>query len=63
MNRTNPDGCHVIGRSVLNVDAVDKLTGTARLSPDINVPQMSICKVLRSIYAHARVRGVDTTRA
>jgi len=63
MNRTQPGGYRVIGRRVPKVDAVDKLTGTARFSADIKASQMSIGKVLRSPHAHARIRGIDTTRA
>jgi len=53
----------VVGRPVPRVDALEKVTGRARYVTDLIVPGMAHAKVLRSPYAHARVRRVDVRRA
>jgi CO/xanthine dehydrogenase Mo-binding subunit len=53
----------VVGRPVPRVDALEKVTGRARYVTDLTVSGMAHAKVLRSPYAHARVRRVDVTRA
>jgi CO/xanthine dehydrogenase Mo-binding subunit len=53
----------VVGQPVPRVDALEKVTGRARYVTDLTFPGMAHAKVLRSPYAHARVRRVDVTRA
>jgi CO/xanthine dehydrogenase Mo-binding subunit len=53
----------VVGQPVPRVDALEKVTGRARYVTDLTLPGMAHAKVLRSPYAHARVRRVDVTRA
>jgi CO/xanthine dehydrogenase Mo-binding subunit len=53
----------VVGQPVVRVDALEKLTGRARYVTDLVLPGMVHARVLRSPYAHARVRRVDLTRA
>jgi len=53
----------VVGQPVPRVDALEKVTGRARYVTDLTVPGMAHAKVLRSPYAHARVKRVDATRA
>jgi len=53
----------VVGQSVPRVDGLEKVTGRARYVTDLVIPGMAHAKVLRSPYAHARVRTVDVTRA
>ncbi len=53
----------VVGRPVLRVDGLEKVTGRARYVTDLVLPGMAHAKVLRSPYAHARVRRVDVARA
>ena len=53
----------IVGQPVPRVDALEKVTGRARYVSDLTVPGMAHAKVLRSPYAHARVRRVDLTRA
>jgi len=53
----------VVGHPVPRVDAIEKVTGRARYVTDLTLPGMAHAKVLRSPYAHARVRRVDVTRA
>ena len=44
-------------------DAIDKVTGKARYTADINLPGQLIGKVLRSPHAHARIKSIDTSEA
>jgi CO/xanthine dehydrogenase Mo-binding subunit len=53
----------VVGRPLPRVDGLEKVTGRARYVTDLEIPGMAHAKVLRSPYAHARVRRVDVTRA
>jgi len=53
----------VVGRPVPRVDGLEKVTGRARYVTDLVLPGMAHAKVLRSPYAHARVRRVDVARA
>src|SRR4249920_2128191 len=53
----------VVGNSVHRVDGVEKVTGKAKYVADLIVPGMSEGKFLRSPYAHARIRSIDTTEA
>ncbi|MGE5306557.1 MAG: xanthine dehydrogenase family protein molybdopterin-binding subunit [Alphaproteobacteria bacterium] len=52
-----------VGKSVRRVDGVEKVTGKAKFLGDLVVPGMLYGKVLRSTYAHARIRSIDTARA
>src|SRR6266702_1844956 len=53
----------IIGNSVQRVDGIDKVTGKAKYVADLVIPGMSAGKFLRSPYAHARIRSIDTTEA
>jgi CO/xanthine dehydrogenase Mo-binding subunit len=53
----------VVGKSVRRVDGVDKVTGNARYAGDLIIPGMIEGKFLRSPYAHARIRSIDTRDA
>ena len=53
----------VVGHPVPRVDGLEKVTGRARYVTDLVLPGMAHAKVLRSPYAHARVRRVDVARA
>jgi len=52
-----------VGKSLPRVDALDKVTGRAQYTCDIDLPGMLHAKVLRSAHAHARVLAVDTSAA
>lgn len=45
------------------LDAVDKVTGRAKYTGDLTLPEMLHCKVVRSPHAHARIRHLDTRAA
>lgn len=53
----------IIGTSVARVDGADKVTGKAKYAGDLIVPGMIEGKFLRSPYAHARIRAIDTREA
>lgn len=53
----------VIGSSVQRIDAVAKVTGKAKYADDFFERDMLVGKVLRSPYAHAIVKNIDTSKA
>ena len=53
----------VIGSRVQRPDGIDKVTGRARYGADYNAPGQLVGLLLRSPHAHARITGLDTTRA
>src|SRR5581483_5907245 len=52
-----------IGRDVPRIDARAKATGEALYAGDLRLPGMTYGRLLRSPYAHARIVGIDTSRA
>jgi len=53
----------VIGKSVTRVDAMAKVTGKAKYTGDFVEKDMLVGKILRSPYAHARVKSINTEKA
>lgn len=53
----------VIGQRTPKVDAVDKVTGRAEFGADVRIPGSLAGKVLRSPFAHARIKRIDTGKA
>ncbi|MBI3976685.1 MAG: xanthine dehydrogenase family protein molybdopterin-binding subunit [Chloroflexi bacterium] len=53
----------VVGKPLPRVDAVEKVTGRAIFGEDVSLPGMLHGKLLRSPYAHAIVKRIDTSRA
>jgi len=53
----------VVGTRPIRHDGIDKVTGRARYGADVTLPGMLHGKVLRSPHAHARILGIDVTRA
>ncbi|MEG0307101.1 MAG: xanthine dehydrogenase molybdenum-binding subunit XdhA [Clostridium sp.] len=53
----------VIGTSTKRLDAVAKVTGKAKYADDYFEREMLVGKVLRSPYAHAKVKNINTTKA
>jgi 4-hydroxybenzoyl-CoA reductase alpha subunit len=53
----------VIGKPQLKVDAMQKVTGETRYADDLSLPRMLYGKLLRSVYPHARILSIDTSRA
>ncbi|WP_179131495.1 xanthine dehydrogenase family protein molybdopterin-binding subunit [Candidatus Entotheonella palauensis] len=52
-----------VGTSVPRLDAVDKVTGRATYTGDIQLPGMAYAKVLSSPLPHARITSINTAEA
>ncbi len=53
-----------IGESVPRVDAVDKITGAAKFTDDMQFgPGLLYGRLVRSPHAHARIKRIDVTQA
>jgi 4-hydroxybenzoyl-CoA reductase subunit alpha len=53
----------VVGQPLPKIDAWGKVTGETRYADDLALPRLAYGRLLRSAHAHARIRGIDTTRA
>lgn len=53
----------VLGKSVTRTDAIDKVTGRALYTADLTLPGMIYGVFVRSPYAHARIKQIDTSKA
>lgn len=53
----------IIGKGEPRVDALGKVTGTAKFAADYNAAHQLYGKVLRSKYPHARIVSIDTSKA
>ena len=53
----------VIGTRPIRHDGLDKVTGRAKYGADIELPGLLHARTLRSPYAHARIRSIDTSKA
>ena len=52
-----------VGKSILRVDAYDKVTGRAMYTDDLAAPGMLVAKVVRSTIANGLVKGFDLEEA
>jgi xanthine dehydrogenase YagR molybdenum-binding subunit len=52
-----------IGKRVSRIDGPQKVSGRAKYNFDINRPGMLFGKIVRSPYAHAQVKSIDTSAA
>ena len=52
-----------IGQRTIRPDGYDKVTGRANYGADLTLPGMIWGKILRSPYAHANIRSIDSSRA
>ena len=53
----------LFGSSVKRREDPRMITGRGMYTDDVKLPGMSYMAILRSPYAHARIRGINTTRA
>lgn len=53
----------VIGKKTVRKDGIAKVTGYEKFASDIYLPNMLYARVLKSPYAHARVKFIDTSEA
>ncbi len=54
---------NVVGKRGPNIDAIERVTGRAKYTGDIDLPGMLVARVLRSPHAHARIVSIDTSKA
>src|SRR5438876_46586 len=52
-----------IGRPTARIDAVERVTGKATYSGDVQLPGMLYARVLRSPHPHARILKIDASQA
>src|SRR5499425_115331 len=62
MTKTTPS-YSVAGKDARRVDGIEKVTGKAIYTGDIQLPGMAYAKILRSPAAHARITKVDASKA
>src|SRR5690625_83592 len=53
----------VIGHGVKKNDDLDKVTGAATYTPDVQLPNLLFARCKRSTVAHAKIRHINTRRA
>src|SRR3990167_2537624 len=53
----------IVGKPMPRVDGLDKATGRAVYSPDMELPHMLHGKILTSTYPHARILNIDVSKA
>jgi carbon-monoxide dehydrogenase large subunit len=63
MTTTVPSGGGLFGTSIKRREDPRFITGRALFTDDVKLPGVTYAAFVRSPYAHARVRGVDTTTA
>ncbi len=61
--KNNAKNFAVVNHSVPRADGVAKVTGTATYASDITLERMAWAKLLRSPFAHAKIRSVDVSEA
>ena len=61
--RRGGNGFRVVGTRPIRHDGADKVTGRAKYGADFHTAGLLHGKVLRSPYAHARIRSINTGRA
>jgi xanthine dehydrogenase molybdenum-binding subunit len=52
-----------LGHATPRIDAVDRVTGRAKYTNDVQLPGMLYARVLRSPHPHARIRAIDVSKA
>jgi carbon-monoxide dehydrogenase large subunit len=52
-----------MGQSVRRLEDPHLLQGLGRYSDDVNLPRQAYAVVVRSVHAHARIRGIDASAA
>src|ERR671915_1718664 len=63
MATTVPTGSSLLGASIKRVEDPRFITGRGLYTDDVKIPGTTHAAFVRSPYAHARVRGVDTSAA
>lgn len=53
----------VVGKPARRLDGKAKVTGAARYTADVRLPNMLYARTVRSMHPHARVKSIDTSQA
>lgn len=53
----------IVGKRKNRIEGVEKVTGEARFTGDLDIPGTLEARVLRSTYPHARIRSIDVRSA
>ena len=51
-----------LGKNYTRIDGVEKVTGKAKYTYDINLPGMLYARILRSPYPHAKIKNIDASK-
>src|SRR6516162_8535895 len=54
---------NTVGHAQPRIDALERVTGKATYTNDIQLPGMLYARILRSPHAHARIRRIDVSKA
>ncbi len=58
-----PKEFSVVGKRIPRIDAYERVTGQAQYTGDIQLAGMLYARVLRSPHPHAKILGIDTSKA
>jgi xanthine dehydrogenase molybdenum-binding subunit len=58
-----PESSETLKKTITRQDGHDRVSGHAVYTRDISLPGMLYAKILTSPYAHAKIAGMDTSRA
>ena len=61
--RSSGASLNVVGRATPRIDAVERASGKATYTGDVQLPGMLYARVLRSPHPHARITRIDVTKA
>jgi xanthine dehydrogenase molybdenum-binding subunit len=61
--RTSVAPLKTVGHDTPRIDALERVTGKATYSNDVQLPGMLYARILRSPHPHARIRSIDVSRA
>ena len=60
---SSPAPLKTVGHPTPRIDAVERVTGRATYSRDVQLPGMLYASILRSPHPHARIRSIDVSKA
>jgi aerobic carbon-monoxide dehydrogenase large subunit len=63
MTTTAEAPTNLVGEPVRRVEDASLITGAAKYLDDLKLPGMTHVAIVRSPYAHARIKSIDTTKA
>src|SRR5438876_6879384 len=62
-NSTSVTPLKTVGHATPRIDALERVTGKATYTNDIQIPGMLYARTLRSQHPHARIRRIDVSKA